>query len=119
MVSPLRFFQLAQKLIQLFLAGEGDAVDALQHLAMFVAAPVRARRAEELDGFDQPGARQVRTAARWPVLPPGTTASRPEPAGGRTNASRLPALRAVRRSAAPRARRGRVWSPGRAVPHPL
>ena len=63
MVSPLRFFQLAQKLIQLFLAGEGDAVDALQHLAMFVAAPVRARRAEELDGFDQPGARQVRTAA--------------------------------------------------------
>ena len=41
-VAPLRFFEAVQVLGQLFFGREHDAVDALQHRALLVAAPVRA-----------------------------------------------------------------------------
>ena len=48
-VALLRLLQAVQVLSQVLLVEEGGAVDALEHLAALVAAPVRARHAEQLE----------------------------------------------------------------------
>ena len=57
---------LGQVLVQLILLGEGHAVDALEHLAVGVAAPVGAGGAGELDGvaLDAAGGVQVGAGAQ-------------------------------------------------------
>ncbi len=62
MVALLRLLQPFQILVQLFLRGPGRAVDALEHRALLVAAPVRPRHAHQLDRADLTRAFHV-----WPA----------------------------------------------------
>ena len=66
MVAPLDFRQPFQVGGQLLLAVPRRAVDALQHGAPFIAAPIRAGAAGELERrrIELPGAVHVRTAAQ-------------------------------------------------------
>ena len=56
----------AQVLVQLLLLREGDAVDALQHLAVGIAAPVSAAALRQLEGvgLDAAGGVEVRAGAQ-------------------------------------------------------
>src|SRR3989442_6329370 len=50
--------------LEIVLAEPRGPVDALQHLAPLIAAPVRARGMQQLEMLDPPGARHVRSAAQ-------------------------------------------------------
>src|SRR2546425_854855 len=50
--------------LEVVLAEPGGAVDALQHLAALIAAPIGARGMEQLEMLDAAGARHVRAAAQ-------------------------------------------------------
>ena len=62
-VAPLRIRARLDPGVQLLLRGEERAVDALQHRAALVAAPVGARRVREREGADLPRALRVSAAA--------------------------------------------------------
>src|SRR6185369_17000764 len=64
MVALLRFLASPQVLIELLPGRPGSAVDALEHRALLVTAPVRPGRAQELEGPDLPGARHMGSAAQ-------------------------------------------------------
>src|SRR5688572_29908179 len=64
MITLLRFFEPFQVLRELLLREPGRAVDALQHLPLFIAAPIRARSVLQLEMFDPSGRRHVRTATK-------------------------------------------------------
>ena len=63
-VALLGLFQHHQVLVQHGLLGEGDAVDAGELLAGFVAPPVGAGKGEDLHGLDDLGVTQMRAAAQ-------------------------------------------------------
>ena len=63
MVALLRLLDLVQILVEVLLAEERGAVDALQLRVLLVAQPVRARDVEHLECLDAPGGRDVRPAA--------------------------------------------------------
>ena len=63
MVAPLRFFESVQVVVQLRLRRPGRAVDALQLLAMLVAAPVRAGDTHQLERADLARVLDVRPGA--------------------------------------------------------
>ena len=64
MIALLGLLEPAQVAVEVILGEPGRAVDALQHLAALVAAPVRAGRVQQLEVLDPPGARHVRPAAQ-------------------------------------------------------
>ena len=66
MVPLQGFFLLFQVLVQLVLAGEGDAVDSLEHLALTVTPPVGAAGLGQLEAvvLDPAGVIQVRAGAQ-------------------------------------------------------
>ncbi len=64
MVAQLRLFAPPQELVQVLLGRPGRAVDALEHLALLVAAPVRAGDREQLERPDLAGGGDVRAAAQ-------------------------------------------------------
>jgi len=68
-VALLDLFQPRKVLVQLVLRREGDAVDALEHLVLLAAAPVRARDREELERLELRRRRNVRPAAEVRELP--------------------------------------------------
>ncbi len=49
MVAPLRFLDLMQVGLEVLLLPEGGGVDALEHLPVLIATPVRARRMQQLE----------------------------------------------------------------------
>ena len=51
-------------LIELLLIEEGGSVDACELFVARIAAPVRPSHAEQLDGFDPAGVRDVRAATQ-------------------------------------------------------
>ena len=63
MVAALGFFEGVQVFLEGLLVAESGAVDAGQHGALLVAAPVRAGHGEQLEGFHSAGAGDVRAAA--------------------------------------------------------
>ena len=63
MIPFLRFFEPLQVRLQLGLVREGRAVDALHRLALRVSLPVGVRRVQQLERFEPPGRRHVRTDA--------------------------------------------------------
>src|SRR5262245_58175451 len=63
MVAFLRFFELLEIRVEVFLIKERGAVEPLKLLAAGVVFPVRAGDAQELEGADAAGVRDVRTAA--------------------------------------------------------
>ncbi len=63
-VTPLRLREPLQVALELGLPSEGRPVDALQHLALLVASPVRARPGEQLEVLEAPRARHVRPLAQ-------------------------------------------------------
>jgi hypothetical protein len=63
-VALLGFLDLLQVGVELFLLGEGGAVDARQHRVVAVAAPIGARDLHQLEGVaDLAGRGHVRAAA--------------------------------------------------------
>ena len=66
MVALLGFFELPEIILQLLRVLPGRAVDALEHLVLLVAAPVRARHVHQLEGvrLDLLRAFHVRAAAQ-------------------------------------------------------
>ena len=63
MVAALGFFEGVQMILEGLFVTEGGAVDAGEHGALLVAAPVGAGHGEELEGLHGAGAGDVRTAA--------------------------------------------------------
>ena len=63
-VALLGFLQVVQMLVELLLLEERGAVDALQHLAVAVALPIRARHLHELERADLARGGHVRAAAQ-------------------------------------------------------
>ncbi len=64
MVALLRLFELLEIGIELFLLGERGAVDATEHFAVGISAPIGARSLHQLEGVpDLAGRGHVRTAA--------------------------------------------------------
>ena len=63
-VALFGLFQAGEVGVQLFAGFEGRAVDALEHLVLFAAAPVRAGHAHQLKGLHFAGARHVRAGAQ-------------------------------------------------------
>ncbi len=63
-VTLLGFLQMVEVRLEVGLGGEGRAVDALEHGALLVAAPVGAGHGQELDRLDQARGRHVGTAAQ-------------------------------------------------------
>src|SRR5581483_6695538 len=63
MVACPRLLEAPQVLLELLAREEGGAVDAGEHLAALVAAPVGARDRGELEGRDAPGRGAMRAAA--------------------------------------------------------
>ena len=63
-VALQRFLALGDVGVQLFLGGEGGAVDALKHLVLLAAAPVRAGDAGQLHGLHLAGGGQMRARAQ-------------------------------------------------------
>src|SRR5262249_29271582 len=65
MVTLLRFFQLLEVDVELLLLGKGGAVDAAEHLAVGIAAPIGARDLHQLESVaDLAGRGHVRAAAK-------------------------------------------------------
>ncbi len=62
-VALLGLFQLLEVIVQVLLAEEGGAVDALQLLVMLVALPVSAGDGKQLESLDLGSVRHVRAAA--------------------------------------------------------
>src|SRR5271166_4481226 len=63
-IALLGLLDLLEMGIELFLPGEGGAVDAGEHLALGIAAPIGARDLHQLErASDLPGRRHMRTAA--------------------------------------------------------
>src|SRR5581483_11152935 len=69
MVPLFGFFALRDELVELFLRREADAVDAGEHRAFFVAAPVRAGDGEQFREFYFAGRGHVRAAAEIDEVP--------------------------------------------------
>ena len=63
MIALLGLLDALEVRVEVLAARPGGAVDALQHLVAFVAAPVRAGDAGQLEGLDLPGRRHVWAAA--------------------------------------------------------
>ena len=63
-VALERLLLLDQVGVQLLLGREGHAVNALQHLVLLVALPVRPGALRQAEGLDRPGAEQVRPGAQ-------------------------------------------------------
>lgn len=65
-VAPAGLLLLLQVFVQLLLLREGNAVDALEHLALRIAAPVSAAALRQLEGvcLDAAGAVQMRACAQ-------------------------------------------------------
>ena len=68
MVALLGLLQHVHMLVELFLGGKGDAVDAGEHLVVLVALPVGARDAGELKGLQSLGVADVGTDAHVDVV---------------------------------------------------
>ena len=68
-VAALGLLHPLQVLIQVLPAGEGGAIDPLQHLVLLAAPPVGPGDAEQLDGAHHSGAWQVRPPAEVDELP--------------------------------------------------
>ena len=64
MVAPFGFFDAMQVLVERLLRLPCGAVDALEHRALFVAPPVRARDLRQLERTELAGRRHVRPAAQ-------------------------------------------------------
>ena len=64
MVALLRFGAAPEVGVQVLLGRPGGTVDALEHRTLFVAPPVGAGRAEQLERADLAGARHMRTPAQ-------------------------------------------------------
>src|SRR5690606_34924124 len=64
MIALLRLFQLEEMLLQFVLGQEGRSVDALEHGALFVAAPIGAGHGKQLEMLEFAGGRHMRTAAK-------------------------------------------------------
>src|SRR5438876_10404724 len=60
MVASLRLLQPVEVRLELVLRGPSGPVDALELLAVLVAAPVGAGHGEQLEGADAPGGGDVR-----------------------------------------------------------
>ena len=71
MVALLRLLDAVQVRVELFLLEERRAVDALQHLALLVAAPVGAGRVQQLEVLEARRVRHVRAAAQVDERPVG------------------------------------------------
>ncbi len=84
-VALLRLFAAPQVGVELFLRRPRGAVDALEHRALLVAAPVGPGRAEQLERADLARARDVRATAQ--------VDERPLPVEGRRRHRRAVALR--------------------------
>ncbi len=63
MVSLFYFFEKFKMLFQLFLFRKGDAVNALEHLVLFITPPVGTGHRQEFKRPDLPGGFNVRAAA--------------------------------------------------------
>ena len=70
-VALLRFLEKLQVLVEHLLLGEGDAVDAHELVALFVAAPVGSGEAHHLAGLDDARRGDVRAAAEVCEVPLG------------------------------------------------
>src|SRR4051812_24836548 len=64
MVALLRLLAAPQVGVEILLARPRRAVDALEHRALLIAAPIGASRPEQLERADLAGARDVRTTAQ-------------------------------------------------------
>src|SRR2546421_792793 len=64
MVALLRLLQHAQIRVEIFLLCPRGAVDALEHLVLRVAAPVRAGDPHQLEVFELPRRRYMRPTAQ-------------------------------------------------------
>ena len=71
MVALLRLFEPAQVALEILLAEPRGAVDALQHLAALVAAPICAGGVQQLEVLDAAGARHMGTTAQVHERPVG------------------------------------------------
>ena len=67
-VALLGLLQHVHVLVELFLGGKGDAVDAGEHLVVLVALPVSARDAGELKGLESLGVADVGADAHVDVV---------------------------------------------------
>ena len=70
-VAPLRFLDAVEVGVEIFLLEERRAVDALQHLALGIAAPIRAGGVQQLEVLEARGVGHVRTAAEIDERPVG------------------------------------------------
>ena len=75
-VALLRLLEAGDVRVELRLVLADDAVDALEHLVVLVAAVVAARHLHELDGADLRGVLHVRPAAHLEVVAHGVRADR-------------------------------------------
>src|SRR5687768_15659463 len=71
MVPALRLLDAMEVLLELVLPEPRGSVDALEHLALRVAAPVRAGRVRQPVMLDAAGVRNVRPAAQVDERPVG------------------------------------------------
>src|SRR5690606_5372549 len=62
-VSLFSLFHQVEVLLQLLVLRKGDAINACKHFVLFVASPIRAGHAKQLDRLDKAGVRYMRTAA--------------------------------------------------------
>ena len=67
-VALLGLLQHVHVLVELFLGGKGDAVDAGEHLVVLIALPVSARDAGELKGLERLGVADVGADAHVDVV---------------------------------------------------
>ena len=63
MIALLGLFEVVEVFLEVLLVEEGGAIDALQHIAFFVTAPVGAGDTKQLEGLDERGVGQMRAAA--------------------------------------------------------
>ena len=64
MVAFFRLFEQPQMLFQRLLCRPRSAINALEHLVLFIAAPVGAGDSGQLEGFDSAGRWHVRAATK-------------------------------------------------------
>src|SRR5439155_22305920 len=64
MIAPLRLLEPVQVCVEVLLLEPRGAVDALEHLAALIAAPVRAGGVKQLEMLDVRGVRHVRTTTQ-------------------------------------------------------
>src|SRR5580698_7423086 len=62
-VAFFRFFLFVQEVVEIFLREKRSSVNALQLRILFIAEPVSAGDAQQLESFNLPGRRDVRAAA--------------------------------------------------------